>query len=178
MRQALRGLLFGLVAIAATGCVAAGPPAATLLGGFQWPPTEYKHTISTVAVRQYWNCTRPEPGLLRLEGVATNISGSDVKFLTWELAGVDAAGRSLTSQTVESGAIVLRTNEVVPFQVSLRSTGAEARFDLYYQYKFQEGDGHDRPLAALDWDGPLLFAQYANRFFVRDACSDTQHLAR
>jgi hypothetical protein len=171
-------MLFGLVAIATTGCAAAGPPAATLMGSIPWPPPEYRHTISTVAVRQYWRCTRPEPGLLQLDGVAANISSSDVKFLAWELAGVDAAGRSLTSQTAESGAIVLRTNEIVPFRIALRATGAEARFDLYYEYKFQEGDAHDRPLAALDWDGPVLFAQHTNRFFVRDACSETQHLAR
>lgn len=176
MKRAIRGIVLALVGIVAVGCVAAGPPAATMVGDIPWPPPDYQHTVGTVAIRQYWNCTRPEPGLVRLDGLVANISGQPVKFLAWELAGVDAGGNALTSEKVEAAAIVLQTNEYTKFQIVLRPTGNEARFDLYYEYQFQD-TGHGPPFAALDWDGPVLMA-WTNRFFVRDACSATQHLAR
>jgi len=177
MKRAIRGLcvFFG---IAVSGCVASGPPAAILLGNIQWPPVEYKHTVGTSAIRQYWNCTRPEPNVLRLNGmVANQWSGQPVQYMAWDLVGVNAAGRTLTSAQVKSEAIQLPTNTYATFQIDLRTTGSEARFDLYYEYQHQER-GHGTVLASLDWDGPVLMAQPTQRFFVLDACSATQHLVR
>lgn len=178
MKRAMLGTLLVLLGTALSGCVAGGPPPAAMLGNIQWPPSEFKHTVATGAIRQYWSCTRPEPNLMRLEGIVANEwSGQPVQYLAWDLVAVDAAGRTLASEQVKSAAVQLATNMYTRFQIDLRTTGGEARFDLYYEYQYQDR-GHSPRLAALDWDGPVLMAQQTQRFFVLDACSDTQHLVR
>lgn len=52
----------------------------------------------------------------------------------------------------------------------------EVRFDLYYQYRFQDVE-MEVLLAGPPVRGPRLLAQ-VNRFLARDVCSDTQHRAR
>ena len=171
-------LLF-LLGIMLAACASEEPPAAVMLGNTQWPPTEYKHTVSTGAVRQYWNCARPEPGVMRLDGVAVNLwSGQPIRFLEWELVGTDKDGRTVSSVKVASKAIQLMTNQYTKFQIDLRTIGNEVRFDLHYNYRYNEGEGGRGLEASLDWDGPVLFAQQSRRFFVLDACSDMQHLVR
>jgi hypothetical protein len=116
---------------------------------------------------------------MRVDGVVANVwSSQPVRYLAWELVGVDAAGRTLDSAQVKAPVFDLPTNTYTPFQIDLRMGGGEARFDLYYEYQFQDG-GHNTPLfSALAWDGPVLLAQANQRFTVRDACGETQHLAR
>ena len=178
MARNILGAFLVLVGIVMSGCVAGGPPTAAMLGNVPWPPPEYKHTISTGAIRQYWSCTRPEPNVVRLNGVAANVwSSQPVRYLVWELVGVNADGRTLTSAQVKSAAVELTTNTYTTFEIDLRTAGGEARFDLHYEYQFQDR-GHNTMFAALDWDGPVLMAQATQRFYVLDACSDSQHLAR
>ncbi len=178
MLRELRSAWCGVVVIVAAGCAAGGASTPTMLGNIQWPPTEYQHTIDTGVVRQYWNCTRPEPNVLRVDGVAANVwSSQPPRYLAWDLAGVDAAGRTVSSAEAKSTVIELPSNTYTTFQINLRTAGDETRFDLHYEYQFQDR-GHTPMVSALDWDGPVLLAQVTQRFFVRDACSDSQHLAR
>lgn len=168
-------LLLGFVLSA---CAAGPPPAAFMLGTVPWPPTDYKHTVSTPAIRQYWNCTRPAPGVMQVEGVAANLwNDQPIGYLEWELVGVDKNGHAVSDAKVDSQALKLYTNQFTKYQIDLQTTGAEVRFDLYYRYQFFDR-GHNTMEAALDWDGPVLLAQQNQRNFVRDACSDAQHLAR
>jgi hypothetical protein len=178
MLRGLRTACFGVVAIVAAGCAAGGASTPTMLGNVQWPPSGYRHTIDTGVVRQYWNCTRPEPDVVRVEGVAANVwSSQPPRYLTWDLVGVNAADRTVSSAEAKSAVVELPSNSYTTFQINLRTAGGETRFDLHYEYQFQDR-GHNRMLSALDWDGPVLLAQATQRFFVRDACSDSQHLAR
>jgi hypothetical protein len=162
----VRVVLLLVLGLGLSACAAGEPRPAAMLGKTPWPPTEYRHTVSTTAIRQYWNCTRPEADVMR------------VKFLEWELVGVNKDGHTVSSATVESKAIQLFTFEYTTYQLDLRTTGSEVRFDLHYKYLFWDTgrDGHF--VSSLDWDGPVLFAQQNTRFFVRDACSDTLHLVR
>jgi hypothetical protein len=179
MKRGIRFPFLLLLGIVLTACASEGPPAAVMLGNTQWPPIEYKHTVSTGAIRQYWNCTRPEPGVMQLDGVAANLwSGQPIKFLEWELVGADKDGHTVSSAKLASKAIQLMTNQYTKFQIDLRTIGNEVRFDLHYNYRYNEGEGGRRLEATLDWDGPVLFAQQNQRFFVLDACSDTQHLVQ
>lgn len=178
MLRELRSACLAIVGIVVAGCATGEPQTATMLGHIQWPPTEYQHTISTGVVRQYWNCTRPEPNVVRVDGVAGNVwSSQPPRYLAWDLVGVDAAGRTVSSAETKSAVIDLPTNTYTTFHIDLRTAGDETRFDLHYEYQFQ-GRGHNPMLSALNWDGPVLLAQVTQRFFVWDACSDTQHLAR
>ena len=143
-----------------------------------YPPTGFKHTVQSSHVVLYWNCTQPEAGVLRLDGVAFNPwMSAPVQYLEFEMEGVDAVAGSVSEGKAAAQDIQIRTNRSSPFQIDLRTTGKEVRYDLYYQYRMNEGEGR-RMDASLDWDGPVLFAQQNRRFSVRDACSDTQHLAR
>jgi hypothetical protein len=168
-----------LLGVMLSACAKNGYEAAPMLGNIQWPPTEYRHTVSTTALRQYWNCTRPGADVMRLDGLAANIwNNQPVRFMEWSLAGVDKDGRTVSSATVKAKVIQLYTNQYTTYQVDLRTTGTETQFDLYYTYQFRDSGRDAVPLASLDWDGPVLLAQQNVRFFVLDACSDTQHLAR
>ena len=115
---------------------------------------------------------------MRLDGVAFNPwMGAPVQYLEFEVEGVDAVAGSVSEGKAAARDIQIHTNQSTPFRIDLRTTGKEVRYDLYYQYRMNEGEGR-RMDASLDWDGPVLFAQQNRRFSVRDACSDTQHLAR
>jgi hypothetical protein len=170
-------LLLALL-VTLSACAGKGYDQAPMLGKIPWPPTEYKHTISTTALRQYWNCTKTGD-VMRLDGLAANIWNSQpVRFMEWTLAGVDNDGRTVSSATVDAKVLQLWANQYTTYQIDLQTKGTETRFNLYYTYQFWD-TGKDNPIVAgLDWDGPVLLAQQNSRWFVLDACSDTQHLVR
>jgi hypothetical protein len=130
----------------------------------------------------YWNCAQPDPGSLRVQGVAVNPwSDQPVQFQGFDVVGVDARGHTVSSARIDARDILLRTNQQAPFTIDVRAAGTEARFDLYYQYLFQD-QGHTPFFTRAAWDGavpsrkpPVLLA-WTNQFMVRDACSPTEHL--
>jgi hypothetical protein len=136
----------------------------------------FVHRVGTSHVVLYWNCSRPESGVLRLAGVAQNPWGSQaVQFLELELAGVDSQDRFVSHAKGEARDILIRTNQTTPFQLDLRTVGSEVRFDLFYQYRFQEGEGRQFVAGRLAGEPRLAQTQ---RFMARDVCSDTQHRVR
>lgn len=148
--------------------LAAAPPV--------YPPAEFAHRVASSHVVLYWNCARPEPGILRLDGVAHSPwAHQEVRFLELTLTGADASGRYVSEATAALPEILLRTNEVSPFRLDLRTTGTEVRFDLFYQYRFQD-DGRSFVAGALA-GAPRMLAQTVN-FMARDVCSETQHRVR
>lgn len=171
-------LLWGL-----PGGADAGGPGAPVAQAPGYPPAGYMHTIESSHVQLYWNCARPDAQTLRVEGVAVNPwSDQPVQFLGFDVAGVDARGHTVSSGRIDARGMVLRTNQSAPFKIDVRTTGSETRFDLYYQYLFEEhGDNPFFSMAAWNpaasrRDHPVLLA-WTNQFMVRDACSPTQHLA-
>jgi len=165
-------LLLGLAACAGDGPL--GLPASEY---GPYPPPGMAHRVASAHVELFWNCFRPDPGNLSLEGVAVNPWASQpVRFLELELVGVGGKERSVSAIKAEAPNILLHTRESTPFKLDLRTTGTEVRFDLYYQYRFQEG-GRGFLLAGPPVGGAFQVAQLV-RFLVRDACNETQHLAR
>jgi hypothetical protein len=129
-------------------------------------------------VELYWKCDQGEPGLMRLEGMARNPwSPQEVRFLEFDLVGVDPEGRAVSEGHGEAVGFLLGTNQTTRFQVALRPSGREARYDLFYQYRFDVMEEIDALLAGPAM-GRRLLAYQLNRFMVRDACADTRHLAR
>lgn len=174
----LRTWLLILLGIGVSACAADGSLRLPAESAAPYPPPGYKHRVASSHVELYWNCSNPEPNLLRLDGVAVNPwSDQPVRFLEFELAGVSANERTVSEAKAEARDIQIFTNQSSPFRMDLRMAGGEVRYDLFYQYRFQDGDHY--PVAArLVSMGPFLLAQRTNRFMVRDACSETQHLAR
>jgi hypothetical protein len=161
------GMTMLLVACAAVDMPATGVP----LGAFT-------HRVATSEVVLRWNCLQPTAGVLRVEGVAHNPWQSQpIGYLELQVVGVDAQDRQTAEAAGKARDIQILTNEQSPFQVDLRTTGSEARVDLYYQYRFNQE--YDTALLA----GPPMvasrrYAQTTSTHMVRDACAPTQHLAR
>lgn len=159
----------------AVGCAALEMPEAVRSKPPIYPPDHYSHRVGGHPIVLYWNCARPESGVLRFEGVAHNPSAPEVRFVELELVGVDARDRDVSQAAVALPDILLHTNQISPFQLDLRLAGTEVRFDLFYQYWFQENG--DRLLPASPAGGQALLARQ-QRFMARDVCSETQHRVR
>lgn len=144
------------------------------------PSATLNHRVSNAQVVLYWNCTRPEPGVVRLDGVVYSPYFSDVQFMEFELVGLDPQDAVVSHVTGELPDILLRTNQTSPFRLDLRTAGTEARFDLFYRYKSQGNLRSEGSfpvlLASTLWPEARLLAQATSQFMVRDACSETQHL--
>jgi len=176
----MRGIRFALsvlVGIALSGCAADGSFTGSAPPATPYPPPGYNHTVQSGAVVLYWNCARPEPGVVEISGLAFNPWNSQpVRSLELELVGVDSREHTVSEVGAEARDMQILTNQSTPFHLRLRTAGSESRLDLYYRYKFQDG-GRDRMLASLAWNAPILLAQQV-QFRVRDACSETQHRVR
>lgn len=141
---------------ACAGYAQGGPAGA---GSTVYPPALYAHRVSTNEVEVYWNCTRPEPAIVRLEGVVRNVKGGRVKFMELELSGANKQGRYVSGGKIALRDIVLYTNQISAYALQVRPAGTEERFDLFYWYYMDARIG----------DGPR------QQFLARDACSPTQH---
>ncbi|MCX5736365.1 MAG: hypothetical protein NTW68_18950 [candidate division NC10 bacterium] len=172
----------GFVSILAgvlTACAVTDMPQGGRTGGTL---ETFAHRVATSEVVLLWNCLQPEPGQLRVEGVAQNPwQAQPIQYLEFELVGVDAQERQ-TAQVAEAARdLQIRTNQTAPFQLTLKTAGTEVRFDLYYNYRFNDnvdlGAARGLLVAGPPMVSPRLLAQ-TQRFLVRDVCSPTQHLAR
>ena len=169
VRQAM--LLVGM-AMGVTACVAVD----TARTGA--PLEAFTHRVATSEVVLLWNCVRPASGGLHLEGVARSPWQSQpIRYLELQLVGVDAQDRETTEAAGKARDTQILTNEESPFQLDLRTAGTEVRFDLYYQYRFNQ-EYETALLAGPPLVGPRRYAQTTTTHMVRDACSSTQHLAR
>ena len=135
-------------------------------------PTVFSHRVSTTHVVLYWNCTRPESGQLRLEGLVYAPYFSDVRGLQFELVGVDSSDGVVSEARAVSPDFALGMNQTSPFHLPLRTTGTEVRYDLYYGYRAQ--GGLRSSLAGPPVAGSPLLAQSQSWFRARDVCSETQ----
>jgi hypothetical protein len=163
-------LLMGLA-----GCAAMEGPGKSPVSSA--PPETFAHRVATSEVVLLWNCQRPEPGLLRLDGVAQSPwQAQPIRYLEFELVGVDTQERTITQTGGAARDLQIFTNQSTPFQLNLKTAGTEVRFDLYYHYRFdQEFDS--AMLAGPPIVRPRLFAQ-TQTFLARDICADAKHRAR
>ncbi len=166
-RHWIRADLMLLFVLGLSAC-ALPPPVA-------YPPQGYAHTISTPVMVLYWNCAQPEAGILRLEGEAFNVWGDQpIQYLEFELAGVDSRDGTVSEAEVEARDSQIFTHQNTTFGLELRTTGREVRYDLYYQYEYQQ--------SRMMLSGPMVAGTYPRvlgiRNLVRDACSPTQHLVK
>jgi hypothetical protein len=169
--MALHVLLLVTVALVGTSCVAvdtSGPGAA---------PVPFTHRAANSEVVLLWNCLQPTSGVLRVKGVARSPwLAQPIRYLELWVVGLDAQGRQTAEAAGKAQDVQIFTNQQSPFQVDLRTTGTEVRFDLYYQYLFNY-EYDTAMLAGPPMVGPRRYAQ-TNTNMVRDACSLSQHLAR
>ena len=159
------------------GCAMEGMQSSSMIGAEPYPPPGLPNRVASSHVELYWKCDQGGPGVMRVQGMARNPwSTQPVRYLEFDLFGVDRDDRTVSSAHAAAPNFLLGTNQITRFEVVLRTTGREARYDLVYQYRFEEVEEMSAFLA-----GPPTrprFAQSTVQFMIRDACSDTQHLAR
>ncbi|MFB3819952.1 MAG: hypothetical protein ACE147_20030 [Candidatus Methylomirabilales bacterium] len=133
-------------------------------------PDAYSHRAGSARVVLYWNCVRPDPGTMRVQGLAHNPHLAEVRFLEFELVGVNDREATVSSARGSAGAVVIRTNQFSPFALDVKTAGSEVRYDLYYTFRAQQILRSQ--LAAAAPTGAPLLAQAEQRGFVRGACGD------
>ena len=155
------------------GCVAMDNPNRTVVS---ISTTEkFAHRSATSEVVLLWNCEQPTAGTAQMTGVVQSPWQSQpIRGLEFTLEGVDAKGRTTAQTSWDPKELLLFTNQQVPFQLDLKTTGSEARLDLYFQYFFEGEFDSSARLAGSPVPIPHLFAQ-TKANLIRDACSDSQH---
>jgi hypothetical protein len=147
------------ISLLLSACAGYAPGGPVRAGSTVYPPALYAHRVSTNDVEVYWNCTRPEPAVVQLEGVVRNVKGGRVKFMELELSGANKQGRYVSGGKTALGDIVLYTNQISPYALQIRPAGTEERFDLFYWYYVDARIG----------------GSPRQQFLARDACSPSQH---
>ena len=178
MRSTVLLLVFGL---SLAGCAAMETPETGSAPATAAEP--YAHRVGTSELVLSWNCSQPEPGGMRVEGIAQSPwQAQPIRYLEFSLLGVNAQEETTAKATGTARDIQIMTNQSSPFQLTLTSAGAATRFDLYYNYRYEhEFDGSSSLLGTSGTvvAGPAmvnsrLFAQ-TETFMVRDACGESQH---
>jgi hypothetical protein len=165
-QQALAGLLTaGLAACAPLGD---SPGAPTRRVPVQESFDGYSQRAGSARVVLYWNCLRPEPGALRMDGLAHNPHLAELRFLEFELVGVNDRESTVSNVRGSAGDVVLRTNQLSRFVLDLKTAGSEVRYDLYYTFRAQQILKSE--LAAASLTNVPVLAQAEQRGFVRGAC--------
>jgi hypothetical protein len=94
-----------------------------------YPVAAFSHRVGSTNVLLYWNCVRPEPDLLRLDGVVQNAYASEVRYPVFDLVAVDAEDRVISAAQATTEVIILRANQISPFRVDLRTTRKELQIE-------------------------------------------------
>jgi hypothetical protein len=149
--MAPRFLMLWVVAVGAAACAVDGASRVPASQPPLYPPAVFAHRVSTSEISVYWNCARPEPDVLRVEGVVQNTGGGSIPYAEVEIVSVDARDRTIASVGAAVRDAILQTNQISPFQLTLRMVGAETRFGF--------GVGQ----------------AYREQFRARDVCSESQH---
>jgi len=173
-------LLTAFLVTSFTLSVFLGYPLISLGRDLPEPLTGFPHRVGTTHVTLYWDCQRPEPGLLRLEGVVQNPYFSEVRFLELELVGVDDTGHVVSHTKAAIPEIILRTRQYSAFRLDLRTVGKEVRFDLFYTYRSHENlrssEGSTSiPVVPAATGRPWQLAQAPTQFMALDVCSKEKH---
>ena len=161
------------LAMSLAGCAAMEAPGGGTMPGS--PPQAFTHRVANSEVVLAWNCLEPEPGLLRVEGVARSPwEAQPIRDLQFDLLGVDARERTTAETAGAARDYQIFTNQSTAFQLALRRAGTEVRFDLYYRYLFGGNFDMSALIAGAPTASPRLFAQ-TRTFRMRDFCGATQH---
>ena len=142
-----------------------------------YPPPGMDHRVGNSHLELFWRCARPEPGVLRLDGLVANYNNAQpIRFFEAELVGVDAGGRDRSAARGEARDQSISTAQMSPFDISLKEGGDEVRFDLYYKYDYYELDQHAQ-IASSAGAAPSVVV--SNQHLVaRDVCNPGQHRMR
>ena len=107
--------------------------------------SSYAHQVTDGKVALYWNCSRPSPGVVQVQGVANNpyltVPLEDLEF---RLYGVSAQGYTMARARGSTKEYWINTNAPSPFTLTIQTKGVAVRFDLGYSYMLADTGGGGR----------------------------------
>lgn len=131
----------GTMRCAALAAVALSLVACTAVAGMR-PAGDFAHKATRWDIELYWNCVRPEPGLLQVEGVViSTYFQAPIQDLEFRFYGVDARGASVSRAEGAARDYLIPLMARSPYRLTLRTEGREVRFDLAYSFLAQESGG-------------------------------------
>jgi hypothetical protein len=129
----LRGVVLTGVGLSLVACAILTPDR---------PLDDFAHTAIRWDIELYWNCARPERGLLQVEGVAiSTYLQAPIKDLKFHLDGIDAHGARVSRTEGAARDYLIPLMARSPYRLTLRTVGREIRFDLAYSFLGQESGG-------------------------------------
>ena len=97
--------------------------------------SSYAHQVTDGKVALYWNCSRPSPGVVQVQGVANNpYSPTPLEDLEFRLYGMSAQGDTMARARGSAKEYWINTNAPSPFTLTIQTKGVAVRFDLSYSY--------------------------------------------
>lgn len=100
----------------------------------QWKPeVNYAYNVDNGMMYLRWNCLSQPPGLV-VQGFVNNITMVAMKNTQVTISGIDAQGATVSSVQYTSFPYMLETMIRTPFEMRLKTTGTEVRYDLSYSY--------------------------------------------
>ena len=112
---------------------------------------DFSNRATRGPVYMYWNCSRPEGGLLQIDGVAVQPGfPSPVRDLKLRVEGLDARGAVVSKGEAAANDYVMHQMEQNPFRVTVRTVGTESRFDLTYTYWLHTSGGGNETVGEAD----------------------------
>ncbi len=102
--------------------------------------SSYAHRVSDDVVVIYWNCSRPSPGVVQVQGVANNpFYPQPIQDLEIRVYGVNTQGGNVSRARGSTQDYLLQMNSPSAFKIDLKTVGGEVRYDIVYSYMAGEG---------------------------------------
>ncbi len=133
-----------------------------LPGSATYQPATFTHRTISPNVEMYWNCSRPRPSLIRVDGITKNIGKGEVHLLEMELHDVDRATGNIPQSGSAVSDIILHPDIFSALQVELQPATADGQVDMFYTYRITSV-------------GIIQTTNTDKEFTAQDVCSATQH---
>ncbi len=99
------------------------------------PIVVYANETGDTAIVVSWNCSRTQPNVLIVKGVATDISSANIQDVAIQVVGIGPDGGQISSGQGFTQEIILTPTYASPFQVAVNTAGTEKAFQLFFSYR-------------------------------------------
>jgi hypothetical protein len=125
-------------------------------------PSVFAHRMVAEDVEMFWSCSRPQPSLIQVDGIAKNIGKGEVHLLGMELHDVDRLTERMLHSAEGVSDLILHPDRFSPFEMELQPASANGRVDLLYTYR----------IISM---GIIRTTTTDKHLLTHDMCSATQH---
>jgi hypothetical protein len=127
-----------------------------------YQPSVFAHRMVSQDVEMFWSCSRPQPSLIRVDGIAKNIGSGEVHLLGMELHDVDRLTERMLQSAEGVSDLILHPDLFSPFEMELQPASANGWVDLLYTYRIISS-------------GSIKTTTTDKQLLTHDMCTATQH---